>query len=286
MSKSVLITGAGRGIGRAASLRLARDGWHVYAGVRKLEDGEALASELGGGASGAIEPLVLDVTDEAAIAAAAEKLPEKLDAVVNNAGIAVDGPVETLTTEKLQEQYAVNVYGPVAVVRAVMPKIRAAGGRIVFVSSVSGRISTPWTGAYNSSKFAVEGLADALRIELRPWKIPVSLIEPANTDTDMWGGAEAMFDETVAELSDEDRALYNGHLKGVRRTLKMMQKTASPVDGVAKAIEHAVSAGRPRARYVVGVPAKAQVAGSAITPRPVMDFVLAKAMGIPSKAKS
>lgn len=283
---SVLITGAGRGIGRATSLRLARAGWTVHAGVRKAEDGTALVAELGDGAAGKIEPVILDVTDDAAIAAVAAELPDRLDAVINNAGIVIDGPVESLTTDRLQEQFAVNVSGPVAVTRAVLPKIRAAGGRVVFVSSVSGRISTPWTGAYNSSKFALEGIADALRIELRPWKIPVSLVEPANTQTDMWGGAQEMFDAGVEGMTDEERALYGGHMKGMRRTLGIMQKTASPVDGVAKAIEHALTAKRPRARYVVGAPAKAQVISAGLTPRPVLDFVLAAATGVPRRAKT
>lgn len=282
--KTVLITGAGRGIGQAATLKLAREGWHVYAGVRKAADGEALVSELGEGATGKIEPVELDIADDASVAALAGKLPDRLDGVVNNAGIAIDGPVESLTQERMRQQFDVNVIGQAAVTRAVLPKIRAAGGRIVFVSSVSGRVSTPWTGAYNSSKFAIEGLADALRIELRPWKIPVSLVEPANTKTDMWDTAQEVFDEGVAAMTEEERQLYSGHMKGVRRTLGMMQKTAVPTDGVAGVIEKALTSSRPRARYVVGIPAKAQAWSAQFTPRPMLDFVLAKAMGIPRKA--
>jgi NAD(P)-dependent dehydrogenase (short-subunit alcohol dehydrogenase family) len=281
---SVLITGAGRGIGRATTLRLAKAGWEVHAGVRKPEDGSALVDELGDGATGSIVPVTLDVTDDASIAAAAESLPAQLDAVVNNAGIVIDGPVESLTRERLTEQFDVNVAGAVAVTRAVLPKIRAAKGRVVFISSVSGRISTPWTGAYNSSKFAVEGMADALRLELRPWKIKVSLVEPANTQTDMWGGAQEMFDDGVKALTPDEHALYKGHMKGMRRTLGLMQKTASPVNGVAGTIESALTAKRPRARYVVGIPAKVQVISSGLTPRPILDFVLAKATGVPRKA--
>jgi NAD(P)-dependent dehydrogenase (short-subunit alcohol dehydrogenase family) len=279
---TVLVTGAGRGIGRASSLRLAAAGWHVYAGVRKIEDGEALVAALDG--AGEITPVLLDVTDDSSIAGLADALPASLDGVVNNAGIVIDGPVESLTSDRLRDQFNVNVVGVVAVTRAVLPKIRAGHGRIVFVSSVSGRISTPWTGAYNSSKFAVEGIADALRLELRPWKIPVSLVEPANTQTDMWGDAVTMFDDSIEAMTADERALYGGHTKGMRRTLKLMQKTASPVDGVAGAIESALTAKRPRARYVVGLPAKVQVASAAITPRPLLDFVLAKATGVPRKA--
>jgi NAD(P)-dependent dehydrogenase (short-subunit alcohol dehydrogenase family) len=281
---SVLITGAGRGIGRATTLRLATSGWKVFAGVRKIEDGEALVAELGE-AIGEIVPVVLDVTDDTAIAAAAESLPDSLDAVVNNAGIVIDGPVESLTRERLRDQFDVNVIGAVAVTRAVLPKIRAAKGRIVFISSVSGRISTPWTGAYGSSKFALEGMADALRLELRPWKIKVALIEPANTETDLWGDAQKQFDAGVDAMTDAERALYGGHMKGVRRTLGLMNKTASPVEGVAETIENALTAKRPRARYVVGIPAKVQVISAALTPRPLLDVVLAKATGVPRKAK-
>lgn len=113
-------------------------------------------------------------------------LPDRLDAVVNNAGIVVDGPVEAVALEDLRRQLEVNVVGQAAVTQAVLPRIRASRGRIVFVSSLSGRIATPFMGAHSASKFAIEGLADALRIELRPWGIKVILVEPSSTDTDLW----------------------------------------------------------------------------------------------------
>lgn len=279
--KSVLITGAGRGIGRAAAEHFAANGWRVFAGVRKVGDGEALKAA--GGEN--IVPVTLDVTDDAQIAALGDVLPEKLDALVNNAGVAIDGPVEALTRERLQEQFEINVNGQIAVTRAVLPRIRAAGGRIVFVSSVSGRVATPWTGAYNASKFAIEALADALRMELLPWKIKVSLVEPINTATDMWGLAGDVFDETLAGMSADEQALYAGHAKGMKRTIGMMQKTAVPVENVVKRIDAAVTSRRPKARYPVGVSARVQLAMAAMSPTPIQDRVLALATGVPRKAR-
>jgi NAD(P)-dependent dehydrogenase (short-subunit alcohol dehydrogenase family) len=282
--KTVLITGASRGIGKVSALRMARAGWHVYAGVRKEEDGAKLVAGLEQGATGKIEPVLLDITDQSAIDALKSALPEQLDALVNNAGTAIDGPVEALTSERLREQLEVNLVGQVAVTRALLPKIRAAGGRIVFVSSVSGMVSTPWMGAYCASKFALEGLVDALRIELRPWKIPVSLVEPSNTRTDIWEDAEAVLDVGLAAMSDAERALYDGHAKGVRKTLRLMLKTAAPPENVAASIEKALTARRPRARYIVGTVAKLQAHSSRMTPTVLLDFVLAKATGTPKRA--
>lgn len=194
----MLITGAGRGIGRATALRLAAAGWDVHAGVRQEADGEALAAAA---PSGRITPVLLDVTDTAQVAALPAALPERLDAVVNNAGIVVGGPVETIPPDEVRRQLEVNVVAPVAVTQAVLPMIRAAGGRIVFVSSVGGRVSSPVTGVYAASKYAIEALADALRMELRPWGIHVSLIEPGAIDTDMWRTAMDVADATEAAMT-------------------------------------------------------------------------------------
>ncbi len=277
--KSVLITGAARGIGRATALHFASDGWKVYAGVRNPADGEALVSEGGD----AIVPLTLDVTNDEQIGALGEVLPDRLDALVNNAGIAIDGPVEALTRDRLRQQFEVNVDGQVAVTRAVLPRLRAAQGRIVFISSVSGRVATPWTGAYTASKYAIEAIADALRMELRPWKINVSLVEPVNTATDMWGLAGDVFDETVAGMTPGEAALYAGHAKGMRRTIGMMQKTAVPVERVVKRIDAALTSRRPKARYPVGATARLQLALAAISPTPIQDRVLGLATGVPRK---
>ncbi|MCW2989733.1 MAG: Oxidoreductase, short chain dehydrogenase/reductase family protein [Solirubrobacterales bacterium] len=273
---AVLITGAGRGIGRAAALHLAQHGWEVHAGVRRVADGEALRSER-------ITPVVLDITDAAQVAALDGALPARLDAVVNNAGIAVSGPVEALPLEDLRRQLEVNLVGQVAVTQAVLPRLRASRGRIVFVSSLSGRVATPMTGAYNASKFALEGMADALRMELRPWGVGVALVEPAQTDTDMWRDAEAALDADLARLSPEHRELYARHIEGARKMIPRSQKMASPVEGVVGAIERALTARRPRARYVVGAGPRVQSVLAQVTPTRALDAALRAATGVPRR---
>jgi NAD(P)-dependent dehydrogenase (short-subunit alcohol dehydrogenase family) len=272
---SVLVTGAGRGIGRATALRLARTGWSVFAGVRREQDGATL--------EGSITPVILDIADRAQVAALDGALPDRLDAVVNNAGIVVAGPIEGLDPDELRRQFDVNVVGQAAVTQAVLPRLRRSRGRIVFVSSISGRISTPMTGAYNASKFALEGMADALRMELAPWGIRVALVEPAQTDTDVWQTAEDELEASVAKLSPEHRALYARHIEGYRRSIPRAQKTAAPAGGVAEVIEKALTDSRPRARYVVGRPARVQAFLARLTPTPVLDAALLAGTGTPRK---
>ncbi|WP_405488405.1 SDR family oxidoreductase [Nocardia sp. NBC_00511] len=272
---SVLVTGAARGIGKALCLRLAQQNWQVYAGVRKLSDGEALAAE-----DSRIVPVLLDVTNPDHIAALDGVLPTDLTAVVNNAGIVADGPVELLDLDTLRNQFEVNVFGALAVTQAVLPRLRATRGRIVFISSLSGRISTPGTGAYNSSKFALEGLVDALRVELRPWHIRTSLIEPGPIATDLWFGATDMIDNTTARLTAPQRALYANHLAGLRKMSQQVPKLAAPVDTVIAEVEKALTAKSPRARYIPGVPGKIQALAVQFTPTPILDFIFSKVAGV------
>ena len=276
---SVLITGASRGIGRAATIRLAADGWDVIAGVRREDDGAALVSDAGD----RVRPIVLDITDDKDLAGLEAVLPTRLDAVVNNAGIVVGGPIEGLSLGELRRQFDVNVTGQVAVTQAALPRLRAATGRIVFVSSLSGRISTPMTGAYNASKFALEAVADALRMELRPWGISVILVEPAQTDTDMWRTAGDVLEQTVGDLTPNHRQLYERHIAGARKGIPRSQKMAAPVDGAAATIAFALTARRPRARYIVGTAPKLMNALVHLLPTPARDAVLAASSGIPRR---
>lgn len=276
---SALITGASRGIGRAAALRLALAGWDVIAGVRRDSDGQALA-EL---ASGRITPVQLDITDAAQVAALEGVLPPRLDAVVNNAGVVVAGPVELVSVQELRRQLEVNVVGQAAVTQAVLPRLRASRGRIVFVSSVSGRVATPMFGPYSASKFALEAMADSLRMEVAPWGIRVVVVEPAQTDTDLWRLADRDFDQAVAALDPHGRELYGKHLAGFRKTIPRAQRAAVPVDDVSAVIERALTDRRPRARYVVGRGPRVQAWMAAMTPTALLDRALSAGTGVPRR---
>src|SRR6478672_5416541 len=189
---SVLVTGAGRGIGKSIAEHLARHGWDVIAGIRNERDAAALTVLN----PQRISSVILDVTDAGHIAALDESLPQRLDAIVNNAGIAVGGAMETVTSDEWRKQLEINVIGQLAVTQAVLPRLRESLGRVVFISSVNGQLSMPLVGAYCASKFALEAAADALRMELRPWGISVVVVEPAQTDTDLWRKADSIVDET------------------------------------------------------------------------------------------
>lgn len=268
---SVLITGAGRGIGSAITEHLSQHGWEVYAAARSeatLQSLDRLPH---------VHAVPLDITDRADIAALPSHLPDRLDAVVNNAGIIVNGPVEGLDLDDLTRQLDVNVTAQIGVTQAVLPQIRAARGRVVFMSSVSGLITTPGTGAYSASKYALESLADALRMELRPWQIRVSLIEPGPIRTDMWAEALNEHDRMVGALDDRHRALYASHLNGTRTLMGRMQKLAADPKKVVKAVEHALTSKRPKRRYLLDNLSRAQKALVAVAPTSITDAILAAA---------
>lgn len=268
---SVLVTGAGRGIGLAITEHLSSHGFEVYAAARS-EDTLAILDRMPH-----VHAVPLDVTDRAAVAALPDHLPATLDGVVNNAGIIVNGPVEGLHLDDLSRQFEVNVTAQIAVTQAVLPLIRAARGRVLFISSVSGLITTPGTGAYCASKYAVESLADALRMELRPWKIRVSLIEPGPIRTDMWGDILTEHDRMVDGLDPAHRDLYAAHLAGSRKLLGRMQKLAADPKKVVDAVEHALTARRPKRRYLLDTTSRVQKLVVGLTPTAVNDAVLAAA---------
>jgi NAD(P)-dependent dehydrogenase (short-subunit alcohol dehydrogenase family) len=274
---SVLVTGAGRGIGKAIVAHLASRDWNVIAGVRNERDAAAVTTLN----PQQISSVIVDVTSSHDIAALDESLPDRLDAIVNNAGVVVSGPMETVTTAEWRKQLEVNVIGQLAVTRAVLPRLRASRGRVVFISSVNGRLSMPLIGAYCASKFALEAAADAMRMELRPWHIGVVIVEPAQTDTDMWATADDMVEQAEAALTPEQRDLYTRHIAGMKKMIPVSQKMAVPAEKVSTVVEEALTARKPRARYVVGPGPKLQVALMTSLPVRVRDRVLRKVSGQP-----
>ena len=278
---SVLVTGAARGIGRAIVEHLASTGWDVIAGVRSEEDANAITKV----DPQRISAVILDITNADDIAKLPDALPKRLDAVVNNAGVAVGGPVETVTPEDWRRIFEVNVIGQFAVTRAVLPKLRESRGRILFISSVNGRIATPMLGPYSASKFALEAACDALRVELRGWGVPVVLIEPAQTDTDMWRTADNMVVDIEAAMSPGQRELYAKHIAGMKKFVPRARKMASPTAKVVGVVEEALTARRPRARYVVALLPKLQTVLVTNMPVGLRDRVMTMLVGLPRRPR-
>lgn len=275
--KSALVTGASTGIGRASVLRLDAAGWRVFAGVRKEADAEALR-EAG---SDRISPLFLDVTDAEQIAAAGTLIGAEsggLDGLVNNAGVAIPSPLETMPIDDFRRQIEVSLTGQVAVTQAMLPAIRRAGGRVVFISSIGGRLALPLTGAYHAAKFGIEAVGDVFRQELAPWGLRVSIVEPGSIDTPIWERGERTADE-VGARSPRRELLYGKAIENYRKVIKDTAERGIAPEKVAKVVEHALSVRRPRSRYLVGLDAKVQARVRPLVPTPVFDRFVAKMMG-------
>jgi NAD(P)-dependent dehydrogenase (short-subunit alcohol dehydrogenase family) len=256
---AVLVTGTGKGIGEAVARRLAELGMLVFAGVRKQADA-ARWREQGGDL---IHPVLLDVTDESSIDAALQQIRFSLGArtltgLVNNAGIAVAGPLEFLPVAELRRQLEVNVIGQIAVTQAVLPLLRQSRGRIVNIGSISGRSALPLTGAYAASKFALEALTDSLRVELMPAGIHVSIIEPGVIATPIWDTSMKSAEELIKQMPEQGLEYYGRIIAAVRKRASGGTTRGLPPRAVADAVVHALTARTPRTRYLVGRDARAR----------------------------
>jgi len=282
--RTVVITGASTGIGEACALRMDRHGFHVFAGVRKEADGDALKEK----ASDKLTPVMLDVTDTAQIDAAAATVKAAVGeagiaGLVNNAGISIAGPLEFLPLEDLRLQLEVNVIGQIAVTQAFMPLIRQGTGRVVNIGSIGGRMASPFIGPYSASKFAMEALTDSLRQELRPWGLHVSIVEPGSIATPIWGKAQVGADEMVANLPEEATMLYGEATTAMLKAVREFEEAAIPPDDVAKFVEHALTAKTPKTRYVVGRDAQVQRVLVKWAPDRVRDMLVQRQLGLPGK---
>ncbi len=249
MERQVLITGAGSGIGRATARLLCQRGYRVYGGVRREEEAEALRAE-------GITPLLLDVTREEDLARAREALQEGLYGLVANAGVAVAGPLELVPVAAFREALEVNVLGAFATVKAFLPSLRQSRGRVVLMGSVSGLVALPLMGPYAASKFALEALADALRVELSPFGVRVSLIEPGSVATPIWERSLKRAEAYLEPPPPGTEGVYGRYLEVARRLAERNAQRGLPPERVAEAVLKALESPNPKARYLVAHPAR------------------------------
>lgn len=271
--RTVLVTGASTGIGRATALLLDSHGFTVFAGVRKEADAASLTAE----ATGNLTPLILDVTKPTEIAAAAQDITKAvgadgLDGLVNNAGTAHAAPLEFVPLQSFRDQLEVNLVGQLAVTQALLPLLRIAKGRIVNVTSIGGLIAGTMLGPYNASKFALEAVTHVLRQELAPWGIQAIAIEPGQIATPIWATSSSRSDELVTAEATE---LYADKIAGARRMSTNAAANGLPPIEVAKVIERALTAKKPKTRYAVGTDAKLGAALVARLPDRTRDRIFA-----------
>jgi NAD(P)-dependent dehydrogenase (short-subunit alcohol dehydrogenase family) len=269
-SKAVLITGCSSGIGHATALRLAQDGWKVYATARRPESIADLAEQ-------GCQTLALDVTDEASMSAAVDAVGQAEGAVgvlVNNAGYSQSGAVESVPLDQVRRQFETNVFGLIRMCQLVLPGMRAQHwGKIVNISSMGGRLTFPGGGLYHATKYSVEALSDALRFEVRGFGVDVIVIEPGLIVTNFGevasGSVGAAGDEgAYGEFNRKVAELTEGAYKGP------MAKLGGGPEAVAKRIADALRAGRPRARYPVTPSARLMITQRRLTPDRVWDLMM------------
>ena len=272
----MLISGASGGIGAACAARLAAVGYDVVAGMREPGDSPGAG----------VHVVRLDVTCATSATRAAEFATalagdRGLAGLVNNAGISVMGPVETLSIDRWRRQYDVNVFGTIALTQACLPALRRAKGRVVIVSSIAGRISTAYSGAYSSSKHALEAIADALRLEVARWNVGVSLIEPGAVATPIWDKVDASWTEAATDAAPDVSELYRDTIADMRAEVARYGARAIGVEPVVKAVEHALTSRRPRVRYLVGSEARLRAALRAWLPDRLHDALMRRVMHLP-----
>lgn len=277
--RSVVITGASTGIGEACALSLDRQGWRVFAAVRREEDGRRLQAR----ASERLRPILLDVTDSPGIAAVVQEVasavgPGGLQGLVNNAGIAVGGPLEFISLDQFRWQFEVNVFGLLQVTQQFLPLIRTGRGRIVNIGSIAGRVASPMVGPYCASKHAVEALTDALRLELAPWDLHVSVVEPGVVATPIWDKGVREMDAELARMPAEGLERYDLLIRAFRRLLGGASQRGVSPDVVARRVEHALTSRRPRHRYLVGKDARLRLMAQTILPRRWMDALVQRVL--------
>ncbi|GAA4965782.1 SDR family NAD(P)-dependent oxidoreductase [Actinoplanes utahensis] len=246
--KLVVVTGASTGMGAAAARELARRGFHVLAGVRRDRDGDAIRAA-------GIEPVILDITESEHVSALAARVaadPRELHALVNNAGIQVNGPVEALPLEQWRWVFEVNLFGHIAVTQALLPALLRGRGRVINISSIGGRAAMATYGAYAGAKFALEAVSDSLRREVAPLGVRVVVVEPGGVRTEMAARGVAAANDVAARMTPEQAERYGGLVQANNALMTSGTASGLTADAAARVIVKAVTTRRPRARYTAG----------------------------------
>lgn len=246
----VVVSGASTGMGAATAKELARNGFHVLAGVRRVVDADALRAE-------GIEPHILDITVDSDVAAIADRvardpLGRPLRALVNNAGISINAPVETLPIAEWRRLFEVNLFGHVAMTQALLPTLLRSAGTVVNISSVGGRVALPTYGAYAGSKFALEAVSDSLRREVSGLGVKVVVVEPGAVKTEMLERGVANADRLKAGMATAQLERYGNLVAAISEQARSFGKDGVSAESAAKVIARAVAAPRPRTRYTIG----------------------------------
>ncbi len=275
---AIFVTGASTGIGLATAQLLAEHGTVVYAGVRNEADASRLAA-----LHTNIRPVHADVTDAASLATAVSRIVRDgctLRSVVANAGVAIAGPLEFVPLDQIRTQLEINVIGVIATIQAALPELRKSSGRIVIVGSIAGRMAPPFVGPYGASKFAIEAISDCLRIELRPFGIGVSVIEPGAVKTPIWQKGRDRAAALTPQFPPAVMAYYGTAIEALQALSSREEEDGIPPIDVARSIEHALTSAHPKPRYICGGPAKIQ-AIIARLPEFMRDALIRRVMKIP-----
>jgi NAD(P)-dependent dehydrogenase (short-subunit alcohol dehydrogenase family) len=281
--KTVVVTGASSGIGRASALLLARKGFTVFAGVRREADGDRLVRHGGEG----IVPLLVDVTDGAAVAAAAESVARAvgdrgLGGLLNNAGIGLAAPLEYVRMDEVRRLFEVNLFGQLAVTQALLPMIRRAAGRIVNIGSIGTHLPIPFAGVLNGTKHALTAFNDSLRLELKPYGIRVVLVEPASIYTPAVEKTLGSADEAVRALPPDGGDRYGSTLRAFIKRAHAREVRGSPPEVVAEVVLRALTARRPKPRYIVGKDARPLTLLPRLLPIGLLDRLELRVLGLPA----
>ncbi|NAZ74742.1 SDR family NAD(P)-dependent oxidoreductase [Kineococcus sp. T13] len=270
----VVVTGASTGIGASTARALSRHGFHVLAGVRRAGDGDTLRAN-------GIEPVILDITEPTQVQALAARIaadPRPLHALVNNAGIQVNGPVETLPMAQWRRVFDVNLFGHVAITQTLLPALLRSEGRVINISSIGGKLAMPTYGAYAGAKFALEAVSDALRREVSPLGVEVVVIQPGGVRTQMAARGVATANHLAAQMTSDQETRYGGLVQAVNSLMDSGTASGVTSELAARVIVKAVMTPRPRTRYTVGRDAALLIRLARVLPDRALDHLSARSL--------